>query len=128
MTGHPVEGNNPVQDAAQGVEVHLWSFRGLLTARSRSTRRCPIRPKSWSWDEDRDAKGRGRHVGGELKVIDGAAGSWKPFKYLRKRIDGIVALIMALERAARQEEFTSVYSKRGVLFITMSAEWVEAGG
>jgi hypothetical protein len=30
------------------------------------------------------------------------------------------ALIMALDRASRQEEFTSVYDKRGPLLITMS--------
>jgi len=30
-----------------------------------------------------------------------------------------VALIMALDRASRQEEFTSVYDKRGPLFITL---------
>jgi hypothetical protein len=42
----------------------------------------------------------------------------------RERIDGI----MALDRASRQEEFTSVYDKRGMLFVTMSDEWVEAGG
>jgi len=34
---------------------------------------------------------------------------------------------MAVDRAARQEEFTSIYSKRGPFFITMSDEWVEAG-
>ena len=44
-----------------------------------------------------------------------------------ERIDGIVALIMGLDRASRQEEFTSVYDKRGALFLTMSDEWVEAG-
>ena len=42
----------------------------------------------------------------------------------RERIDGIVALNMALARASRQEEFTSVYDKRGALFVTMSDEWV----
>jgi hypothetical protein len=35
---------------------------------------------------------------------------------------------MALDRAARQEEFTSLYNKRGALFITLSDEWEEAGG
>ena len=44
----------------------------------------------------------------------------------RERIDCIVALIMALDRASRQEEFTYVYDKRGALFITLSNEWVEA--
>jgi hypothetical protein len=38
-----------------------------------------------------------------------------------------VALIMALDRASRQEEYTSVYEKRGPYFITMSDEWVEHG-
>jgi hypothetical protein len=34
---------------------------------------------------------------------------------------------MALDRASRQEEFTSVYEKRGPYFLTMSDEWVEHG-
>jgi phage terminase large subunit-like protein len=56
------------------------------------------------------------------------AGNWKPSKKKsRERIDGIVALIMALDRASRQEEFRSVYDKRGPLFLTMSDEWVEHG-
>jgi len=38
-----------------------------------------------------------------------------------------VALVMAHDRASRQEEFTSVYDKRGALFVTMSNEWPEAG-
>ena len=33
----------------------------------------------------------------------------------RERIDGIVALITALDRASRQEKFRSVYDKRGSL-------------
>ena len=43
------------------------------------------------------------------------------------QIDGIVALIMGLDRACRQEVFTSVYDKRGPLFITMSDERVQNG-
>ena len=50
----------------------------------------------------------------------GRADNWKPSKKKsRERIDGIVALIMGLDRASRQEEFTSVYDKRGPLFITL---------
>ena len=46
-------------------------------------------------------------------------------KKSRERIDGIVALIMGLERATAHQE--SVYNTRGALFLTMSDEWVEAG-
>jgi phage terminase large subunit-like protein len=57
-----------------------------------------------------------------------AVDNWKLSKKKSlERIDGIVALTMALDRASRQEELTSIYDKRGPLFITMSDEWVGAG-
>ena len=69
-----------------------------------------------------------RWMAGNVSIETDAADNWKPSKKKsRERIDGIVALIMALDRASRQEEFTSVYDKRGPLFITVSDEWVEAG-
>ena len=67
-------------------------------------------------------------MAGNASIEADAADNWKPStKKSRERIDGIVALIMALERATSQEEFTSVYDERGPLFLTMSDEWVEAG-
>ena len=64
-------------------------------------------------------------MAGNVSIETDAADNWKPSKKKsRERIDGIVALIMALDRASRQEEFTSVYDKRGPLFLTMSDEWV----
>ena len=44
----------------------------------------------------------------------------------RERIDGIVALIMALERASRHDEFKSIYELRGPLFITADTNWVDS--
>jgi Terminase large subunit, endonuclease domain len=53
-----------------------------------------------------------------------AADNWKPSKKKRiERIDGIVALIMALERASRHEELRSIYELRGLLFITADDGW-----
>jgi len=61
-----------------------------------------------------------RWMAGNVSIETDAADNWKPSKKKsRERIDGIVALIMALDRASRQEEFTSVYDKRGPLFITL---------
>jgi len=69
-----------------------------------------------------------RWMAGNASIETDAVDNWKPSKKKsRERIDGIVALIMALDRASRQEEFTSVYDKRGLMFITMSDEWVERG-
>jgi len=69
-----------------------------------------------------------RWMAGNVSIETDAADNWKPSKKKsRERIDGIVALIMALDRASRQEEFRSVYDKRGALFVTMSDEWVEHG-
>src|SRR4029453_4722635 len=59
-------------------------------------------------------------MAGNVSIETDAADNWKPSKKKsRERIDGIVALIMGLDRASRQEEFTSVYDKRGPLFITL---------
>jgi hypothetical protein len=61
-----------------------------------------------------------RWMAGNVSIETDAVDNWKPSKKKsRERIDGIVALIMALDRASRQEEFTSVYDKRGPLFITL---------
>nr|WP_145425796.1 terminase TerL endonuclease subunit [Symmachiella dynata] len=55
-----------------------------------------------------------------LKVLDGsietdAADNWKPSKKKSvERIDGIVALIMGLDRASTQDVCTSVYEKHGL--------------
>ena len=44
------------------------------------------------------------------------AGNIKPDKQKStERIDGVVALIMALDRSIRQETFKSVYETRGIL-------------
>jgi phage terminase large subunit-like protein len=65
---------------------------------------------------------------GGSKMSQTKADNWKPSKKKsRERIDGIVALIMGLDRASRQEAFTSVYDKRGPPFLTMSDEWVNGG-
>lgn len=46
------------------------------------------------------------------------AGNIKPDKEKStERIDGAVALIMALDRAIRNENKTSVYDERGILII-----------
>jgi len=46
------------------------------------------------------------------------AGNLKPDKEKSiEKIDGIVALIMALDRATRQESHRSVYEERGVIAI-----------
>lgn len=60
-----------------------------------------------------------RWMAGNVSIETDAADNWKPSKKKSvERIDGIVALIMALDRASRQERFTSIYDKRGVLFLT----------
>jgi phage terminase large subunit-like protein len=53
-----------------------------------------------------------------LVVDSDAAGNVKPAKNKsRDKIDGIVAMIMALDRAARHESIGSVYDERGVLVL-----------
>jgi phage terminase large subunit-like protein len=67
-----------------------------------------------------------RWMAGNVSIETDAADNWKPSKKKsRERIDGIVALIMALERSTAYQE--SVYNTRGPLFITMDDDWVEAG-
>jgi hypothetical protein len=52
----------------------------------------------------------------DASIETDAVDNWKPSKTKsRERIDGIVALIMGLDRTSRQEEFRSVYDKRGPL-------------
>lgn len=53
-----------------------------------------------------------------LVVIQDAAGNVRPAKHkARQRIDGMVALIMGLDRAQREGGSTSVYEGRGVLVL-----------
>jgi phage terminase large subunit-like protein len=67
-----------------------------------------------------------RWMAGNVSIEKDAADNWKPSKKKsRERIDGIVALIMALERATAYQE--SVYNTRGALFITLDDDWDEAG-
>jgi phage terminase large subunit-like protein len=62
-----------------------------------------------------------RWMADSMEVKQDPAGNIKPAKPDRgksgKRIDGIVALVMAVDRLTRDEEKPSVYEKRGVLFI-----------
>lgn len=65
-------------------------------------------------------------MAGNVSIEKDAADNWKPSKKKsRERIDGIVALIMALERSTAYQE--SVYERRGPYFLTMDDNWVEAG-
>ena len=51
-----------------------------------------------------------------LVVIQDAAGNVRPAKHkARARIDGMVALIMGLDRAQREGGLQSVYENRGIL-------------
>lgn len=53
-----------------------------------------------------------------VAVKQDAAENYKPDKeHSRERIDGIVALIMALGRAIANPDFKSVYDDRGIIFI-----------
>ncbi len=54
-----------------------------------------------------------------VSIETDAADNWKPSKKKStERIDGIVALIMALDRATTCDPpFKSVYATRGMLFI-----------
>jgi phage terminase large subunit-like protein len=60
-----------------------------------------------------------RWMAGNASIEKDAADNWKPSKKKSiERIDGIVALIMALDRASTQPlAGTSVYDTRGVLWI-----------
>ena len=53
-----------------------------------------------------------------VSIEQDAADNWKPSKKKStERIDGIVALIMALDRATRERKCTSVYEKRRLVVI-----------
>ena len=55
-------------------------------------------------------------MAGNVSIETDAADNWKPSKKRStERIDGIVALIMGLDRATTQPQFTSVYEHRGLL-------------
>ncbi len=60
-----------------------------------------------------------RWMAGNVSIEKDAADNWKPSKKKSiERIDGIVALIMALDRASTQAgSYTSVYETRGVLYV-----------
>lgn len=56
-----------------------------------------------------------RWMASNVSIETDAADNWKPSKKKSvERIDGIVALIMGLDRACTQEQFTSVYEKHGL--------------
>jgi phage terminase large subunit-like protein len=59
-----------------------------------------------------------RWIAGNVSIEKDAADNWKPSKKKSiERIDGIVALIMALDRASTQPLATqSVYETRGILY------------
>ena len=51
-----------------------------------------------------------------VSIETDAADNWKPSKKKSpERIDGIVALVMAIDRATTQPQFMSVYETRGLL-------------
>ena len=58
-----------------------------------------------------------RWMASYVAIETDAADNWKPSKKKSiERIDGIVALIMAIDRATTtQSEFSSVYEARGIL-------------
>ena len=57
-----------------------------------------------------------RWMASNVLIETDAADNWKPSKKKStERIDGIVALIMAIDRATTQSEFSSVYKTRGIL-------------
>lgn len=59
-----------------------------------------------------------RWMADNLTVKSDAAENYKPDKEKStERIDGIVALIMGLDRAIRQEDTESIYSERGIITI-----------
>ena len=59
-----------------------------------------------------------RWMAGNVAIEQDAAGNWKPSKrYSTDRIDGIVALIMALERATTAPPGGSVYEPRDLIVL-----------
>ena len=57
-----------------------------------------------------------RWMASNVAIEKDAADNWKPSKKKStERIDGIVALIMAIDRATTQSEFSSIYETRGIL-------------
>lgn len=58
-----------------------------------------------------------RWMAGNVSIEQDAADNWKPSKKKsRERIDGIVALIMAIDLATRKVEHHSIYEEPGALF------------
>lgn len=56
-----------------------------------------------------------RWMASNVSIETDAADNWKPSKKKSvERIDGIVALIMGLDRASTQDQYTSVYEKHGL--------------
>ena len=75
-------------------------FAGRSATMLRASRRNPVLPWLASY----------------VSVETDAADNWKPSKNKStERIDGIVALIMAIDRATTQLEFGSLYETRGIL-------------
>jgi phage terminase large subunit-like protein len=65
-----------------------------------------------------------RWMPGNPSIETDAADNWKPSnKKGIERIDGIVALITALERASRHDELKGVYELWEPLFITADGSW-----
>lgn len=59
-----------------------------------------------------------RWMAGNVAIEQDAADNWKPSKKKsQERIDGFVALVMAVDLATRHVEYESPYSKRGMLFL-----------
>lgn len=59
-----------------------------------------------------------RWMADNVAIEQYAADNWKPSKKKsQERIDGIVALVMAVDMATRHVEYKSPYSKRGMLFL-----------
>ena len=59
-----------------------------------------------------------RWMAGNVAIEQDAADNWKPSKKKsQERIDGIVALVMAVDLATRYVEHKSIYSERGALFL-----------
>jgi phage terminase large subunit-like protein len=57
-----------------------------------------------------------RWMASNVSIETDAADNWKPSKKKSiERIDGIVALIMTLDRATTQSDFSSIYETRGIL-------------
>jgi len=57
-------------------------------------------------------------MAGNVTISQDAAGNYKPDKSKsREKIDGMVALIMALDRALKNKEEVSVYEDRGLLYL-----------